>query len=603
MIGNFLLQIAAHDKITSIILAIEYSMLIIHSYYESGWFGFLVMASTCLVGIISTRKYVSFSLFHQPDFQVSTTEERNRILTSMVLFSIRFFMQQQNRILLMPMYILIMITTNTLCKQLFWALLPIYYVSLHFVASCIYNVIQFGLNSETIPLCFDYIAIAMAIVLLSNYMIKTSMNLQSKVKTLEETRLKLENALAAKQTFLRHISHEFRSPCLSSLGSLELLRETDLTEHQRDLVDTIAASDGILLNLIEDVLTLVKIEHESQIEHHDGVVDSTKYFQEFSLGHCVKMIGKIVKSYCKQFDVGIKVQIDDNTRDVFVRANQTRIHQIISNLMTNAVKASKKGDNVELICSTVGEIRTVNGIQEQNVMFKVIDHGIGIPKSKQRTIFEPFAQLHNINERIYRGSGLGLNTVLHNVSAMHGTIELKSELNEGAEFTVILPLEVITNADKNDLKDKTDIDPTLQRQLSIQANYLKLFASTEELSSEKKNAKIIIADDNAVNRKVILKLIESIGYEADCVSDGKQLLDNLDINRHQLVITDMNMPVLDGREAARIIKGRFPKEKIKIVALTGDIMTDSSSELFDQVIMKPCHKAILKLCIEQFVSN
>lgn len=200
-------------------------------------------------------------------------------------------------------------------------------------------------------------------------------------------------------------------------------------------------------------------------------------------------------------------------------------------------------------------------------------------------------------------SGLGLNTVLHNVSAMHGTIELKSELNEGAEFTVILPLEVITNADKNDLKDKTDIDPTLQRQLSIQANYLKLFASTEELSSEKKNAKIIIADDNAVNRKVILKLIESIGYEADCVSDGKQLLDNLDINRHQLVITDMNMPVLDGREAARIIKGRFPKEKIKIVALTGDIMTDSSSELFDQVIMKPCHKAILKLCIEQFVSN
>lgn len=215
MIGNFLLQIAAHDKITSIILAIEYSMLIIHSYYESGWFGFLVMASTCLVGIISTRKYVSFSLFHQPDFQVSTTEERNRILTSMVLFSIRFFMQQQNRILLMPMYILIMITTNTLCKQLFWALLPIYYVSLHFVASCIYNVIQFGLNSETIPLCFDYIAIAMAIVLLSNYMIKTSMNLQSKVKTLEETRLKLENALAAKQTFLRHISHEFRSPCLS----------------------------------------------------------------------------------------------------------------------------------------------------------------------------------------------------------------------------------------------------------------------------------------------------------------------------------------------------------------------------------------------------
>lgn len=202
-----------------------------------------------------------------------------------------------------------------------------------------------------------------------------------------------------------------RSPCLSSLGSVELLRETTLTDYQRDLVETIASSDGILLNLIEDVLTLVKIEHEERIAEKEEITEKTKFLTVFSLDNCVKMIGNIIKSYSTQFEVNVCVSVEALAKNVYVRANQTRIHQIISNLMTNSVKASKKGDSVELRCYLDGIESVSNGVTEQNVVFKVIDHGIGIPKEKQERIFEPFSQLHNLNESVYPGTGLGLSTV------------------------------------------------------------------------------------------------------------------------------------------------------------------------------------------------
>ncbi|KAG2378204.1 hypothetical protein C9374_008347 [Naegleria lovaniensis] len=390
--------------------------------------------------------------------------------------------------------------------------------------------------------------------------ITTGIDLKSKVRSLEQTSKQLEEALKAKQTFLRHISHEFRTPCLSSLGSVELLKETTLTEYQRDLVETIASADGILLNLIEDILTLAKIEHEKKLEEKEEIVDTSKYVQEFSLGHCVKMIGNIIKSYSTQFNVNVLVKIDEMTKDI---------------------------------------VKLVNGVMEQDVIFKVKDRGVGIPKEKQQVIFEPFSQLHNVNESIYPSSGLGLNTVLHNVTSMRGTIHLESDVGKGSEFTVTLPLEIVssTSDDSSNERTELEVDHSLKKQLSIQENYLKLFASAEQTVISKSKAKIIIADDNAINRKVIVKLIESLGFETDAVCDGQQLIENIDEKRHKLVITDINMPNLNGIEAARIIRERF-KERIKVVALTGDVLADTPSYLFDSVIVKPCHKATLKQCID-----
>lgn len=185
-----------------------------------------------------------------------------------------------------------------------------------------------------------------------------------------------------------------------SLGSVELLKETSLSDVQLELVETIASANDILLTLIEDVLMLVRLEHEKQ-QTNDKY--HAKYSQVFSLGRCVRVLENIIKSYSTQFNVRFQITINEETSKTFVNANQPRIHQIISNLLTNAVKASRKNDIVELGCYALERKRTIDGVTEQDIVFKVSDHGIGIPESKQKTIFEPFSQLHNVNESIYPG--------------------------------------------------------------------------------------------------------------------------------------------------------------------------------------------------------
>ncbi|KAG2378218.1 hypothetical protein C9374_008361 [Naegleria lovaniensis] len=622
-IARCTLQLTTSPNVIPVSILGQYLLVLLYSWYFLDYCSFAVVAVTCLIGGFKGRKYIK--VFSRDSHLVPTTviEERNRLIVCLILFSIRYYFLSQMKIVIIPLYFISVMTTTILRRNsLWWSIAPMLFVFSQFIIETSTQLLREGWNAKSVQICTENLSFVIVILLFTFFTITTGMNLKSKLNKLEQTSEQLEQALSAKQTFLRHISHEFRTPCLSSLGSVELLKETTLTEYQRDLVETIASADGILLNLIEDILTLAKIEHEKKLEEKEEIVDTSKYVQEFSLGHCVKMIGNIIKSYSTQFNVNVLVKIDEMTKDIVVRANQTRIHQIISNLMTNAVKASKSGDDVELICETnCNEKKLVNGVMEQDVIFKVKDRGVGIPKEKQQVIFEPFSQLHNVNESIYPSSGLGLNTVLHNVTSMRGTIHLESDVGKGSEFTVTLPLEIVPSPslvnspmtcslEEEQLKkqltnpgvsESVDIDPSLKKQLSIQENYLKLFATSDRTVVSKNNAQIIIADDNAINRKVIVKLIESLGYETDAVCDGKQLIENIDEKRHKLVFTDINMPNLNGLEAAKFIKAKF-KDRIHIVALTGDVLLETPPSIFDSVITKPCRKATLKKCIESIPS-
>ncbi|KAF0974837.1 hypothetical protein FDP41_006311 [Naegleria fowleri] len=624
LIGLTALQLTTSPNVIPVSVLGQYLLVLLYSWYFLDWFSFLLVSVTCLVGVFLGRKYIK--VFSRENHTVATTlnDERNRLVFCLIIFSIRYYYLSSMKIVIIPLYFVSVMTTTILRRNsVWWSVAPMLFVCSQFLMDITSQFLREGWNERTVHVFTENMSFVIVIFLFTFFTITTGMNLKSKLNKLEQTSEQLEQALSAKQTFLRHISHEFRTPCLSSLGSVELLKETSLTDYQRDLVETIASADGILLNLIEDILTLAKIEHEKKLEEKEEIVDTSKYVQEFSLGHCVKMIGNIIKSYSTQFNVNVLVKIDDVTKDIVVRANQTRIHQIISNLMTNAVKASKSGDDVELICETnCNEKKLVNGVMEQDVIFKVKDRGVGIPKEKQQVIFEPFSQLHNVNESIYPSSGLGLNTVLHNVTSMRGTIHLESEVGKGSEFTITLPLEIVPPSSSSSLHNSptsssndecmkrlsspcfeshVDIDPSLKKQLTIQENYLKLFATSDRTVVSKNNAQIIIADDNAINRKVIVKLIESLGFETDAVCDGKQLIENIDERRHKLVFTDINMPNLNGLEAAKYIKDKF-KDKIHIVALTGDVLLETPPSIFDSVIAKPCRKATLKKCIESIPS-
>ncbi|KAG2378217.1 hypothetical protein C9374_008360 [Naegleria lovaniensis] len=525
--------------------------------------------------------------------EVICAEERNAFRSGFTLFLIRFIILRQHKIMLLPLYIILAIATTKFTKySVLWSFTPLYYTSALFIVDSVYIFACFGFSELCVTSLLENIIFLVVILLISFSIAIIGIDQKSNVKALENTSIQLKMSLLEKQKFLRSISHEFRSPCLSSLGSVELLRETSLTEYQRDMVETIASADEILLNLIEDILKAAKNEHEKKVGHVEETTKTMKNCQEFSLGYCVKTIGNIIKSYASPFNVSVVVKIDDQLKDMVVRGNLTRIHQILANLLTNAVKASKCGGTVQLICDVELHDKSASAVTtEQTIVFTVIDHGVGIPKDKQHKIFEPFTQLHNVNETVYKGSGLGLNTVLHYVQALRGSIHLHSEINEGTEFAVSLPLEVVNaNSSSNDgAKDGVVVKKHLFKQAVV--------SNPENTTIFNSNAKIIIADDNSVNRKVIGKLIESMGFEYDVASNGRQLLDGFDETRHKLVFTDINMPDINGVDVAKILRSKF-KERVKIVALTGDAMFQPPPHLFDVVILKPCQKSVLKSCID-----
>jgi len=188
------------------------------------------------------------------------------------------------------------------------------------------------------------------------------------------------------------IVNEERCPIMSSMGSLELLKDTPLNEKQLELTDTIVAANGVLLMLIEDILELVKMEHENKNGTKEIVCD-----EKFNLGDCFKSLKNIMVGYANQFSVHLEFHVDENIQKENVESNRSKFHQVISNLLTNAVKASKRFGKVELFC-TQSEMEGENTEGKQMLTIKVKDYGIGIPQSKLTEIFEPFVQLHNVNE-------------------------------------------------------------------------------------------------------------------------------------------------------------------------------------------------------------
>jgi len=260
---------------------------------------------------------------------------------------------------------------------------------------------------------------------------------------------------------------------MSSMGSLELLKETELNDKQHELVETIISSNGVLLLLVEDFLQLVKIEHENTQEN----IKEVNTQEVFSLRDCLKSLTNMVTGYASQFSVNFESSIDNTVERMVVESNRSRILQILANLLTNAVKASNKGGIVELSCTNMG-------LQEDgltSIKFAVKDYGSGIPKHKIPTIFEPFVQLHNTNESKVPSSGLGLTTVTQIIRSMGGSIEVESEVGKGSTFTAIVPFHVKEISDFVSENAHTDIEDTRTKlQLQIQQNYLNTMSKMEQ---------------------------------------------------------------------------------------------------------------------------
>ncbi len=387
---------------------------------------------------------------------------------------------------------------------------------------------------------------------------KRTVELRSMMVHLSELKDIAEAATRAKSEFLANMSHEIRTPMNAVIGFGELLKETHLSSQQKDYVDTICESGGLLIALINDILDISKIESKKvELEEID-------FNLEYLIGSILKILRQRVGS--KPVDLNL-LYPEDIQRDF--KGDPTRIRQIFMNITGNAIKFTDKGDvtiRVEV------ESFNSNPIDPKSVIrLFVRDTGIGIPKEKQADIFEAFSQVDSSTTRKYGGTGLGLAIARSLVSMMGGTIEVRSEVDRGSEFIFTVCLR--------------HGKPTIEKEIKL----------VDLESCKGKN--VLIVDDNRQSREILNNYCNLIQMNVVCCTDSAygalEWLKN-EANNVDLVLSDIMMPVMDGNDLAKEIRRLDRHKTTKLVALTSDavpgIAEQSSAAGFDAFISKPFTK-------------
>lgn len=377
---------------------------------------------------------------------------------------------------------------------------------------------------------------------------------------------KAEAANQAKSEFLANMSHEIRTPMNAIVGLSNLLARPNITiEKQKTFLETLRLSAAALMDLINDLLDIAKIENES--------VELEKV--PFELDALFKDMISIMQVKAAEKKIDLIFEFDPLLQGHFL-GDPLRLKQIGMNLIGNAIKFTQEG-------SVTVKVEECGTEEPGKIMIcvDIIDTGIGIPQNQQSSIFNKFSQADSSITRKYGGTGLGLAITKKLVELMNGQIILASEQGEGSAFSVRFSLaRCQVNALQTKINDHED----------------------QSISSH--TARILLVEDSPANILVAQAILEGLGYASETANNGKEALAKLETNTFDLILMDVQMPVLDGYSTTRIIRqmeAENNKPKISIIGITAHALSDDRERCLkagmDEYIAKPFHQEDLQLKI------
>jgi len=387
-------------------------------------------------------------------------------------------------------------------------------------------------------------------------LIKKSIDLEESREYLSETKQQAEEATKAKSRFLANMSHEIRTPLNGIIGTIDLLQHTTLNAEQEELMLSLKSSSTHLLEIVNDVLDISKIEAD-KLELFEGPCNLENIIQQVTAISSPRLI-----SLKKNITLSAAVQPSVESEII---ADESRIKQVLINLVGNAIKFTETGEiKLEVNANMIDE-------SLQELHFAVSDTGIGISDENIQSLFIPFTQIDSTATRKHSGTGLGLSICRKIIEEMGGRIWVESELGKGSTFKFIIPVQ---------------INLVRKSQQPQQRNAAGAISGTEI-----KPLKMLVAEDNNMNQLLATKMFKKIGYIIEIANNGKEAVEMTAKYDYDLVFMDIHMPEMDGIEATqRILNSGRAKVPI-IIAMTANAIKEAEAEYLQlgmkDIVTKP----------------